>query len=178
MLARSPERREAVPEENPLPGSSKATAQKKRSELIKTRALLRRTITNYYGKLMEVINREGSRTFLERMMGEYEIVWQKCKKIDMLIKEILDEEDNEEAGNKKEVARFEYEEKFDELREASKIYLERRRMELLSVAGSAAGSVIDPDEHIEGRENTDEEENRRKMDPLQPHLGNGNRTQF
>ena len=37
----------------------------------------------------------------------------------------------------------------EELREASKIYLEKRIMEPPSLAGSVAGSVIDPDINIE-----------------------------
>ena len=64
----------------------------------------------------------------------------------------------------------------EELREASTIYLERRRTEPPSVAGSATGSLIDPDENIEGRDRIPEEENRREIDPLHTHLESGNRT--
>ena len=64
----------------------------------------------------------------------------------------------------------------EELREASEIYLEKRIMEPPSLAGSVAGSVIDPDINIEERNRIPEDKNRGKIDPLQTYLEGGNRT--
>ena len=66
--------------------------------------------------------------------------------------------------------------KMEELREASKIYLEKRIMEPPSLACSVAGSVIDADINIEERNRIPEDENRGEMDPLQTYLESGNRT--
>ena len=79
-------------------------------------------------------------------MEECELVWQQCRKIDKLLLEILNEEDNEEAGSKKEDVQLEYEERMEELREAISEYLAKRVMEPPSVRGSVAGCVIDPGE--------------------------------
>ena len=181
MLARSPERREAVPVDNPLPGSSKGTAQKTKSDLMKTRVPLRRNITWIHGKMIELISKDGSRRLLKKKMLELEESWEKCRKLDKLILEMMGESEGDEAENileKEKDSQYVYETKVEELLEASEKYLDRRRIEPPSVASSTAGSVIDPDEHIEGRENTHEEENRREIDPLQTHLENGNRTRF
>ena len=89
MLARSPERREAVPEDNPLPGSSKGTAQKTKSDLMKTRAPFRRNITWIHGKMIELISKDGSRRLLKKKMLELEESWEKCRKLDKLILEMI-----------------------------------------------------------------------------------------
>ena len=71
MMMRSLERRTAVLVETPLPGSSKGAVQRKNLELIKTRLPLRRTITLLHRRLIEVTNREGSRSFPEEGNGGF-----------------------------------------------------------------------------------------------------------
>ena len=48
-------------------------------------------------RLIEVINREDSCSFLKKKMDDFELVWQQCRKIDKFLLEILSEESNEEA---------------------------------------------------------------------------------
>ena len=139
-MMRSPERRTAVREETPVPGSSKGTVQKKKAELIKTRAPFHHAITFLHVKLIELINREGSRTFLKKKMEEFKLAWEQCRKIDRLLLEIMDEQEEEEAACKEEEIQIDYEGKIEELRKASNEYLKKRRTEPPTVAGS----VIDP----------------------------------
>ena len=178
MLARSPERRKTVPEKTPLPGSSKGTTQKRKADLVKARAPLRRFITRLHVNLIELINQEGSRSFLKKKMLEWEQSWEQCRKLDQLVLNMISEQEGEEAEKKEEDVQYEYEVKMEELREASKIYLEKRIMEPPSLAGSVAGSVIDPDINIGERNRIPEDENRGEMDLLQTYLESGNRTRF
>ena len=136
MMMRSPEKPTAEPEERPEPGTSKGTAQKKRAELIKTRAPLRQTVTLLHVKLRELISREGSHTFLKKKMDEAELAWEQCRKIDKLLLEILSEREGDEALSKEEETQYEFEEKMDELREAAEKYLKKRMMDPPSIAGS------------------------------------------
>ena len=120
--------------ETPLPGSSKGTVQKNKSELINQRAPFRRTIKLLHEKLVESINLEGSHTFLKRKMVECELAWEQCRNIDRLLLEIMEEEEDEEATSMEEDVQFAYELKIHELGDASEKYLENRRTEPSSVA--------------------------------------------
>lgn len=99
-MMRSPEKPTAEPEGRPEPGTSKGTAQRRKSELIKTRKPLRRTVTLLHVKLRELISREGSRTFLKEMMDEVVLTWKQCKKLDKLLLEILSEQEGDVALSK------------------------------------------------------------------------------
>ena len=61
IMMRSSEKPTTEPEGRPEPGTSKGTTQKIKTELIKTRAPLRRTVTLLHVKLRELI----SGTFLK-----------------------------------------------------------------------------------------------------------------
>ena len=111
-------------------------------------------------------------------MLECEQSWEQCRKLDQLVLGMISEQEGEEAEKKEEDVQYEYEVKMEELREASKIYLEKRIMEPPSLAGSVAGSVIDPDINIGERNRIPEDENRGEMDLLQTYLESGNRTRF
>ena len=162
MMMKSPERRTAESEERAKPGTSKGSLPKRKVELIKSRATLRRTITLLHVKLRELINRGGSRTFLKKKMDELELTWEQCRKLDKLLLEIANDQEGDEALSKEEESQLDYEEKMEELREAAKEYLERRMMDPPSIAGSRAGSVVNLEEdaekvvrEIQGRTNLD-----------------------
>ena len=146
-----------MPEETPLPGSSKGTTQKRKADLVKARAPLRRFITRLHVNLIELINQEGSRSFLKKKMLECEQSWEQCRKLDQLVLNMISEQEGEEAEKKEEDVQYEYEVKMEELREASEKYLEKRIMEPPSLAGSVAESVIERDINIEERNRIPEE---------------------
>ena len=62
-------------------------------------------------------------------MLEREQSWEQRRKLDQLVLDMLSEHEGEEAEKKEEDVQYEYEVKMEELREASKIYLEKRIME-------------------------------------------------
>ena len=157
MMMKSPERRTAESEERAKPGTSKGSLPKRKVELIKSRAPLRRTITLLHVKLRELINRGGSRTFLKKKMDELELTWEQCRKLDKLLLEIANDQEGDEALSKEEESQLDYEEKMEELREAAKEYLERRMMDPPSIAGSRAGSVVNLEEDAEERDREVEE---------------------
>lgn len=66
--------------------------------------------------------------------------------------EIIGEQEEVKALSKEEEIQYEYEERVGNLREAAKEYLERWIIHPPSRTESLAGSVINPDENMEGRE--------------------------
>ena len=101
-MMKSPERRTSESEERAKSGTSRGSVQKRKAELIKSRAPLRRTITLLHVKLREVINRGGSRTFLKKKMDELEPTWEQCRKLDKLLLEIANDQEGDEALSKEE----------------------------------------------------------------------------
>ena len=145
--------------------------------LFKLQSSVEKAARNFYKLIVEFMASFWVQVFIEKKMLECEQSWEQCRKLDQLLLAMIDEhEGGGESEKKEEDTQYEYELKMEELREASTIYLERRRTEPPSVAGSATGSLIDPDENIEGRDRIPEEENRREIDPLHTHLESGNRT--
>ena len=104
---------------------------------MKTRAPLRRNITWIHGKMIELISKDGSRRLLKKKMLELEESWEKCRKLDKLILEMMGESEGDEAENileKEKDSQYVYETKVEELLDASEKYLENRRTEPSSLA--------------------------------------------